>query len=154
MLRSCLLLLARGPARGKRKAASLGRPDLDVPVEVREHGELLKGLLFELELAVEADHRAEQESQGKHPPVVGLVVSVLLGPEPLEVKENDVHALVVGQDGLAPQPDALGARLGLLPAPLGLLVALAVLVVDFELPLWLEENEHLRLSPGTCRAGC
>ena len=83
-----------------------------------------------------------------------LVVSILLGPKPLKVKENDVHALVVGQDGLAPQPDALCARLGLLPAPLGLLVALAVLVVDFELPLWLEENEHLRLSPGTCRAGC
>ena len=83
-----------------------------------------------------------------------LVVSVLLGPKPLKVKENDVHALVLSQDRLAPQPDALGACLRLLPPPLGLLIALAVLVVDFELLEWLEESDYLLLSPGTCRAGC
>lgn len=61
MLGPCLLLLAGCYPWGKRQAASLRSPDLDVSVKICEHAEFLESLLFELELAVEADHRAEQE---------------------------------------------------------------------------------------------
>ena len=51
--------------------------------------EFVKSFLFELKLAVEADHGTKQEGQRKHLLVVRLVVFLCL--EPFEIEENYVH---------------------------------------------------------------
>ena len=62
-----------------------------------------------------------------------------------EVEENDVHVAVFHEDGRAPQPDALSARLVLLASPLCRELCVRLLV-DLELLTETTDGESESIS--------
>ena len=101
-------------------------------VQICKHWQLVESFLFKLQLAIEADHRTQKVSQCEHFLIVRSVI--LLGLQTFKIEEYYVHlSFIIASYRLTPKPDSLCPSFRLLSSSLRILIACAMLIIDFEL---------------------